>query len=375
LTHLDTEVILVESLQKGDLTALPELMQLYQKPALQWATQIVRDTYLAEDVVQEAFAQLQRKIPSLKDPSRFRPWFRQMVHRLALNQIRGSHNRIIIHEDIAQVQQNIEAVYKTISNDPLEELLQQSSIKELLDHSMSISSEQARSVMHAHAIENYNPDEIAALFQTSKSNIYNIISRTRVKANEERFRYETAHYIMERKRLGLKKHNMLEPPSFSSPYSLMSIAIKEVLRYAGSQERSLTDIMGISGDAFRLNVAKGCHWRGISTFDWSYAAFQTMERLGWQVSCFGRPGRSTLTPEQQVEVLRIIQASIDAGLPAIIWNLTINQFGLVYGYDDEAQTITYRGFRQNTQQYAYNQLGRNNEEPALFRYSINIVNY
>jgi RNA polymerase sigma factor (sigma-70 family) len=240
LTHLDSEIILIESLQKGELTTLPKLMQLYQKPALQWARQIVRDSYLAEDVVQEAFAQLQRKIPSLKDPSRFRPWFRQMVRRLALNQIRGLHNRMINQEDITQVQQNVEAVHGTISNDPLEELLHQHNIKELLDHSMSISSEQARSVMYAHAIKEYKPDELAALFQTSKGNIYNIISRSRVKANEERFRYETANYLMERRRLGLKKHKMLEPPSFSSPYSLMSIAIKEVLRYAGSQERSLT---------------------------------------------------------------------------------------------------------------------------------------
>jgi RNA polymerase sigma factor (sigma-70 family) len=365
LNHLDSEIMLIESLQKGELTALPELMQLYQKPANVWAMQIVHDHYLAEDVVQEAFFQMQRRITSLEDPSRFRAWFRQMVRRLAINQIRGAHNRVTLQEEISEVVQS-NGEWNAKETNPLEEVLQQQNIKDHLALILSIPSKQARSVMQAFAVENCDPDELSLRFQTPKSNIYNILSRSRVKAIEERFRYETTHYLAERRRLGLHKNKTLDPPSFSSPYSLMSVAIKEVLAYANSDKWSLTDLMAISGDAFRLNVTKSCHWRGISTFDWSYAAFQTMEHLGWQVSCFGRPGRATLTPEQQIEVLRIVHESIDAGLPVIIWNLTINQFGLIYGYDDEAQTIAYRGFRQHTQHYAYNELGRNNEEPALF---------
>jgi RNA polymerase sigma factor (sigma-70 family) len=365
LTRSDTEVILIEGLQQGDLTALPEIMQLYQKQALSWAMQIVHDSYLAEDVVQEAFYQMQQKITSLKESGKFRPWFRQMVRRLAINQIRGAHNKETLHEEISEVDP-ADAEWGHKAAGPLEEVLQQQNIKQLLAHTLSIPSEQARSVLQAFAMENYEPDELSLRFQTPKSNIYNILSRSRVKAADERFRYEMNHYLAERRQQGLHKNATLEPPAFSSPYSLMTVALKEVLAYAHSDGWSITDLMAISGDAFRLNVTKNCHWRGISTFDWSYAFFQTMEHLGWQGKCFGRPGRSTLTPEQQVQVLHIVHDSIDAGLPAIIWNLTINQFGLIYGYDDEAQTIAYRGFRQNTQHYAYNQLGRNNEEPALF---------
>jgi hypothetical protein len=42
--------------------------------------------------------------------------------------------------------------------------------------------------------------------------------------------------------------------------------------------------MGISGDAFRLNMAKSCRWQGIPTFDWSFTAYRALERLG--LSCF-----------------------------------------------------------------------------------------
>jgi RNA polymerase sigma factor (sigma-70 family) len=361
LSHLDTEVILIERLQKGDLAALPELIQRYQKSAQLWAIQIIRDSHLAEDVVQEAFYQMNHKIMDLKDVSRFQPWFRQIVRRLAINQIRGSHNQISLHEEISEAVHNQEG-----NSNPLQEVIDQHTIQEHLTHTLSISSEKARSVMQDFAMQSYNIDELSLRYQTTKSNIYNILSRTRIKASDERFLYETKHYLAERRKKGANKKKTLEPPSFSSPYSLMSVAVKEVLAYANSSEWTLTELMAISGDAFRLNVAKGCHWRGISTFDWSYAAFQMMENLGWQASCFGRPGRSTLTPEQQVQVLHIIHESVDAGLPVVIWNLTINQFGLVYGYDDETQSITYQGFRQKTEHYAYHQLGRNNEEPALF---------
>jgi hypothetical protein len=134
----------------------------------------------------------------------------------------------------------------------------------------------------------------------------------------------------------------------------------------GEPDWTLTDLMGISGDAFRLNVATGCNWQGISTFDWSYSAYRTLERLGLSGTCFGRPGRKTISPEQQVDVLSAIQETVDRGLPAILWNLEINKFGFVYGYNDEERTIIYRGYEQQVRTFRYEQLGRTGQEPPLF---------
>jgi hypothetical protein len=142
--------------------------------------------------------------------------------------------------------------------------------------------------------------------------------------------------------------------------------IGEALRSAGEHNFSHTDLMGISGDAFRLNVATGCYWQGISTFDWSYTAYRTIERLGIGGTCFGRPQRKAITPEQQSHILSVLQGSIDRGIPTIIRNLQTNEFGFVYGYDDEKQEIRYSGYNRAEISYSFDQLGRTGEEQPIF---------
>jgi hypothetical protein len=139
-----------------------------------------------------------------------------------------------------------------------------------------------------------------------------------------------------------------------------------VLGAIGEPDWHLTDLMGISCDAFRLNMPDCCDWRSISTFDWSYAAYRTMERLGISGTCYGRPSRTFVPPEQQVRMLSIMQDTIDRGVPAIIWNMEINEFGFVYGYDDKSQTISYQGYNRVARTFRYDQLGRTGQEPSLF---------
>lgn len=142
--------------------------------------------------------------------------------------------------------------------------------------------------------------------------------------------------------------------------------IGEALRCADEQGGSHTELMGISGDAFRLNIAKGCHWRGISTFDWSFTAFRTLERLGIGGTCFGRPQRKAIAPEQQVHMLSVMQGSIDFGVPAVVRNIHLNEFGFVYGYDDEAQEFLYQGYNRKERKCRYDQLERTGEEQPVF---------
>jgi hypothetical protein len=193
-----------------------------------------------------------------------------------------------------------------------------------------------------------------------------ILSRARVKANDERFRNEIGRYVQERRRSRQPVAQLLPSPNYSRPYAFISVMIGETLRSAGEQNFSHTDLMGISGDAFRLNVATGCHWQGISTFDWSFTAYRTIERLGIGGTCFGRPQRKAITPEQQSYIVSVLQGSIDRGIPAIIRNMLTNEFGFVYGYDDEKQEIRYRGYNRAEITYRYDQLGRTGEEQPIF---------
>ncbi|MEK8127707.1 sigma-70 family RNA polymerase sigma factor [Paenibacillus filicis] len=359
------QVETVSNLQLGDIEAFDILVNTYREQAQMWAIRIVRDSHLAEDVVQESFLQMKGKISNLQDPSKFNSWFRQLVRRIAINHIRGLSQSILPIGDIPETDVNTSRKTNAES-DPLHQMLIHEKEQELLRSSLYSLSKQARSLLTSFALKDATPEELAIRFQMNKSNVYNILSRSRAKANDERFRCEVDQHIRERRRLGLPSSHQLQPPCYGRPYALISILIGEVLRMAGEPDWTLTNLMGISGDAFRLNVTNDCNWRSISTFDWSYSTYRTLERLGLSGTCFGRPGRTSISPEQQIDILSTIQDTIVRGLPVIIWNLEINEFGFVYGYNDEDRTISYFGYNRKIRKFRYEQLGRSGQEPALF---------
>ncbi|BFT72183.1 RNA polymerase sigma factor [Paenibacillus sp. P36] len=355
---------LIRRVKEGDSIAFELLLSAYRSAALSWAQAVVRDAFLAEDVVQEAFLKVKDNIHDLKDEEKFGAWFRVMVRRIAMNSIRRAANRSeYVTEDIPETGWEASSGGEAFSPEAWQE---REEGEDLIRSSMRPLSEQAREVLSANAFEDATTEELAARFGMKPSNIYNLLSRARVKANEERFRKEIERYLEVRKKSGHRAARTLPLPVFSRPYAFLSVMIGEALRTVGEEHISHTELMGISGDAFRLNVAKSCHSHGISTFDWSYTAYRILERLGIRGTCFGRPQRKTLTPEQQVHILSILHGSIDQGVPAIIWNMQSNEFGFIYGYDDSEQKILYLGHNGVERIVRYDQLGRKADQPPLF---------
>jgi RNA polymerase sigma factor (sigma-70 family) len=355
---------LIRRVKEGDSIAFELLLSAYRSAALSWAQAIVRDAFLAEDVMQEAFLKVKDNIHDLKDEEKFGAWFRVMVRRIAMNSIRGAANRNeYITEEIPESSWGEHSGSEEISPRAWQE---REEGEDLIHSSMRPLSEQAREVLSASAFDEATTEELAARFGMKQSNIYNLLSRARVKANEERFRKEIERYLEGRRSSGLTVNRTLPPPVFSRPYAFLSVMIGEALRTVGEENLSHTELMGISGDAFRLNVAKSCHSQGFSTFDWSYTAYRILERLGIRGTCFGRPQRKTLTPEQQVHILSILHGSIDQGVPAIILNMQSNEFGFIHGYNDSEQKILYLGYDREEHSVRYDQLGRKADQPPLF---------
>jgi RNA polymerase sigma factor (sigma-70 family) len=227
---IQPDIDLINRTKQGDREAFASLVFSYRETALGWARSIVQDSHLAEDVVQEVFLRLERKIIDLKDPLRFHPWLRQMVRRQAMNQIRGSQYRLSFYGEMLEYAPlNSETLIPSSVN-PQEEFLRKETEDEVIADTATLLSSQAWSVMEAFAVKAYTPEEIASHYQMTKRNVYNILSRARNKAIDERFHLETNRYLTERHRCGLGLKKTLKDPAFSSPYSLLSLGIYESLR-------------------------------------------------------------------------------------------------------------------------------------------------
>lgn len=79
----------IERLKAGDIDGLAALVQRYQVRAVQTALFITCDRQLAEDVVQDAFLQVNRKIHQFDESRPFSPWFLRIVMNAAKKAVRN----------------------------------------------------------------------------------------------------------------------------------------------------------------------------------------------------------------------------------------------------------------------------------------------
>ena len=69
--------------QSGSHEALNELFKSVQEPLFRYVVSLVRDQHLAEDILQEVFIRIYRKLKWLREPAAFRAWSYQIASREA----------------------------------------------------------------------------------------------------------------------------------------------------------------------------------------------------------------------------------------------------------------------------------------------------
>ncbi|QWC23710.1 hypothetical protein KJK41_04980 [Bacillus haikouensis] len=79
---------LVEQARKGDQEAFNELVRMHRAKAHGWAYSVAKDTFLAEDIVQEALFRAFIKLGTLLDTNKFTPWLKQIVRNEAYMKMR-----------------------------------------------------------------------------------------------------------------------------------------------------------------------------------------------------------------------------------------------------------------------------------------------
>ena len=73
--------------QSGSHEALNELFKSVQEPLFRYIASLVRDQSLAEDILQEVFIRIYRKVRWLREPAAFRAWAYQIASREAFRHL------------------------------------------------------------------------------------------------------------------------------------------------------------------------------------------------------------------------------------------------------------------------------------------------
>lgn len=74
--------------QSGDRGALDELLEAVQEPLYRYIFRLVGERTLAEDILQEVFIRIYRKLSWLREPELFRPWAYRIASREAFKHLK-----------------------------------------------------------------------------------------------------------------------------------------------------------------------------------------------------------------------------------------------------------------------------------------------
>ncbi|WP_199615870.1 RNA polymerase sigma factor [Paenibacillus alkalitolerans] len=352
-TELLEDTILVEKAKAGDDEAFNELVRRHRSKAFGVARSYARDRHLAEDIVQDALMRAFLHVSSLEDAERFVPWLQRIVRNQANTMLRrgGPFGK---ERPLAEYIDNP----GTTGNEPLEEIMQQeliASIRQMAD----VLKPHERRISEAHFYRQMSPSEIAELLGISPDQVYKTISRSRAKLKDARFRMRLQEYMHGRKEAGQPESVLLSLGNEKERCSGSSFAFSvfRIMRHSFGMDVSIPEVMGLTGQAFRLNVEAGrIDASGPTTYFWEPVFEAGLHSLGFASSHTGDGGLPP-SPYALSLALTHIQKSAASGRPVIAWDVFAPEFDLITGYDDnEMNVIADNGKKRKT--IPYEQLGR-----------------
>jgi len=225
-------------------------------------------------------------------------------------------------------------------------------------------SSRERDIFEMHFFRQLSPTEIGSSYRMTTNHVYQTLSRSRKKVKEERFRLSLSDLVHENKVLGQPVKRLLPFPNPANP-SVVSPAcetsfvrcIHAVLRHSGFLSADIDEVMGMTTQAFRIQVEKrSIDVSGPSMYFWEPVFANGLQHMGVTCRCFGDGGVEPSSHELSLG-LGMIREAIGRNMPAVAWDLFEPEFSVLYGYDDE-RMLLYAEHGGKRKELPYDRLGR-----------------
>lgn len=159
----------LQRLKRGDAQAFEAVYRRYGKACFNLALRISGGAASAEDVVQDAFMTLLRRVRTLRDAQAFGGWFKRIVANQSIDYLRS---RKMLHLESELCDGVLDWSTESRGEDA-----DRAAGPALLERLLELSPS-ARSVLVLHEIEGYTHSEIAEMFGMTESFSKSLLSRT-----------------------------------------------------------------------------------------------------------------------------------------------------------------------------------------------------
>lgn len=169
----DLDGLYINKVLSGDKSSFKYFINMYQELAMSIAMSIVQYEPDAKDVVQNAFVQAYKSLPTFKQESKFSTWFYRIVVNESLKFIRKNSK----YKPVRLSNKN-EHLYAPISNEAYDKLDLLDKRKEI-QKALILMKPKERLVLELFYLQEYKLSEIEAITGFSPSNIKVLLHRAR----------------------------------------------------------------------------------------------------------------------------------------------------------------------------------------------------
>lgn len=179
MTGEQTDLSLVERVQKGDKAAFDVLVLRYQHKVLKLIMRYIRDAAEAEDVAQEAFIKAYRALPAFRGDSAFYTWLYRIAINTAKNALVSSKRRPVDYDLDLQDPEQYDLHARLKDAETPEGLLLTDEIRETVNSAIADLPEDLRTAIVLREIDGMSYEEIAAAMDCPVGTVRSRIFRAR----------------------------------------------------------------------------------------------------------------------------------------------------------------------------------------------------
>ncbi|MEQ6376921.1 RNA polymerase sigma factor [Bacillaceae bacterium S4-13-58] len=164
------------------------IFEMFYNHAYQTAYFIVRDAHMAQDIVQESFIKIFKKIHTVKDGDKLKAWIGTVTTRTAIDFIRKSKKSIDLLADDVYIDKE---TIQELNNQPtVEAIVESKLVKELLQQKLSELKPEYKEVLLLKYEHDLKEQEIADALEISLSAVKSRIYRGKQRLKEILIRTE-----------------------------------------------------------------------------------------------------------------------------------------------------------------------------------------
>ena len=178
-SNVESDLSLVERVQRGEKSAFDVLVLRYQHKVLKLVMRYIRDSMEAEDVAQEAFIKAYRALPGFRGDSAFYTWLYRIAINTAKNALVSSKRRPIDYSLDLQDPEQFELQARLKDVETPEHLVLTEEIRETVNGAMAELPEDLKTAIVLREIDGLSYEEIAAAMDCPVGTVRSRIFRAR----------------------------------------------------------------------------------------------------------------------------------------------------------------------------------------------------